>query len=193
MTKLFCLIVGLAVLSVWAGVGVAQNPPAPPASRPAPTTQSPQIDCTWLTVDSANKTATLQLTAGLTSLNSGLNFNGFKDGGLTFTVPLNWSVVIEFSNRDGALPHSVQVIDTVKSIPPGPVDPAFPRAMSARLMEGIVPQGKDSFRFTAGKAGSYWIFCAVPGHGLAGMWIRFRVSATEKQPNLTATPSAAGR
>lgn len=184
MKKLFCLIVGFGVLSVRAAV--AQNPPAP-------TKQSPQIDCTWLTVDSATETATLQLTAGLTSLNSGLNFNGFKDGGLTFTVPLNWNVVIAFTNHDGALPHSVQVIDSMKPLPAGPVDPAFPRAVSTRLMEGIASQGKDSFRFTAAKAGSYWIYCAVPGHGLAGMWIRFRVSATEKQPNLTATPSAAGR
>ena len=197
MTRLFYLIAGLEVLSVRAGV--AQNPPAPPppapqpSSRPAPTTQSPQIDCTWLTVDSATKTATFHVTAGLTALGGGLNFNGFKDGGLTFTVPLNWNVVIEFTNHDGALPHSAQVIDTIKPMPAGPVDPAFPRAVTARLMEGIVPQGKDSFRFTANKAGSYLIFCAVPGHGLAGMWIRIRVSTTEKQPNLTATPSTGGR
>ncbi len=31
------------------------------------------------------------------------------------------------------------------------------------------------------------IFCAVPGHGLAGMWIRFKVSATEKRPTLLAS------
>jgi len=33
------------------------------------------------------------------------------------------------------------------------------------------------------------IFCAVPGHGLAGMWIRLSVSATEKRPTLTSSSS----
>ncbi len=196
MTKLFCLCAGLGVFSV--RVGMAQNPPAPPpapaaqpAARPAPAT--PQIDCKWLSVDSATKTATLQLIAGLTGLNGALNFNGFKDGGLTFTVPVNWNVVVNFTNNDGMLPHSAEVIDSVKPMPAGPVDPAFPRAQTVRLAEGLAPLEKDSFHFTANKAGTYLIFCAVPGHGLAGMWIRFKVSATEKQPTLTATAAAGGR
>ena len=180
---------------------MAQNPPAPPPpppqappaaapARPAPTTQSPQIDCNWLSVDSASKTATFQLTAGLTGLNSALNFNGFKDGGLTVTVPVNWNVVIQFTNHDGMLPHSAEVIDTVKPMPAGPLDPAFPRAMTVRLTQGLGSGEKDTIRFTASKAGSYLIFCGVPGHGLAGMWLHLRVSATDKQPTLTATSSA---
>jgi uncharacterized cupredoxin-like copper-binding protein len=184
-----CLVIAcLGILSV--GKGVAQNPPAPPPlpqpeSRPTAAIQTPQIDCTWLTVDSAAKTATFQLIAGLTGLNGALNFNGFKDGGLTVTVPLNWNVVIEFRNHDANLSHSAEIIDSQKPTPAGPLDPAFPRAMTVRLAQGIGPEEKDSFRFVANKAGSYWIFCAVPGHGLAGMWIRFRVSATEKRPTLT--------
>jgi uncharacterized cupredoxin-like copper-binding protein len=39
----------------------------------------------------------------------------------------------------------------------------------------------------ANKAGAYMIFCAVPGHGLAGMWIRLKVSPTEKRPTLTSS------
>ncbi|HEV2671359.1 MAG TPA: sulfocyanin-like copper-binding protein [Gemmatimonadales bacterium] len=194
MTKLFRVLVGMAMVSVRAGM--AQNPPAPPTpppapapARPAPTTQSPQIDSHWLSIDSAGKTATFQLTAGLTGLNSALNFNGFKDGGLTFTVPVNWNVVILFTNHDGMLPHSAEVIDTVKPMPAGPVDPAFPRAETVRVAQGLGPEEKDTIRFTANKAGSYLIFCGVPGHGLTGMWIRFRVSATDKQPTLTATTS----
>jgi uncharacterized cupredoxin-like copper-binding protein len=171
MTKLFCLIAGLGLFSVRAGM--AQNPP-------------PQIDCKWLTVDSAAKTATLQLTAGLTSLNGGLNFDGFKDGGLTLTVPMNWNVVVEFSNNDSVMMHSAQIIDSVKPVPAGPMDPAFPRAQTVRLMQGLAHLEKDSFRFAANKAGTYMIFCAVPGHGLAGMWVKFKVSATQKQPTLSS-------
>ncbi|HWC73993.1 MAG TPA: sulfocyanin-like copper-binding protein [Gemmatimonadales bacterium] len=204
MTRPFCVLVAMTMVAVRAG---AQNPPTPPpspqpapapaptpAARPAPPpTQSPQIDCNWLTVDSASKTATFLLTAGLTGLNGGLNFNGYKDGALTFSVPVNWNVVIEFTNHDGNLTHSAEVIDTVKPVPPGPVDPSFPRAMTVRLTQGIATDGKDTMRFTANKPGSYLIFCAVPGHGLAGMWIRFRVSATDTKPALVSTASAGGR
>src|SRR6185295_8630763 len=128
MTKRLSVIALLGVLSV--RPGMAQNPPAP-------TSQSPQIDCSWLAVDSAAKTATLQLTAGLTGLNGGLNFNGFKDGALTLTVPLNWNVVVAFTNHDGNLPHSAEVVDSQKPMPAGPLDPAFARAMTVRLTQGV--------------------------------------------------------
>jgi sulfocyanin len=156
-----------------------------------PATQ-PQIDCNWLSVDTTAKTATLQLTAGLTQLNGGLNFNGFNDGKLTLTVPTNWTVVLRFANHDANLPHSAEVVDTAKPMPAGPVDPpVFPRAMTvkARLLQGLGSGETDSVRFVANKPGSYMIFCAVPGHGLAGMWIRLKVSPTEKRPTLTSSSS----
>src|SRR2546430_13608835 len=126
MTKLSAF---LATFLLAAQLCAAQNPPAAAAA-----TQS-AIDCNWLTVDTTAKTATLQLTAGLTQLNGGLNFNGFNDGKLTFTVPTNWTVVIRFTNKDPNLPHSVEVVDTTKPMPAGPVEPpALPRAMTTRLM-----------------------------------------------------------
>jgi|SRR5712671_1159298 len=176
MRRVSWLIAGAMLLSGRAGL--AQTPPA--------------IDCNWLTVDTTTKTATFQLIAGLTGLNGALNFNGFKDGGLTFTVPVSWNVVMDFTNHDGMLPHSAEVIDSVKPLPAQPVDPAFPRAQTVRLAEGLAPEQKDSFRFVANKAGSYLIFCGVPGHGLAGMWIRFKVSATDKRPTMSST-GAGGR
>ena len=184
------------MISVRAGMG--QTPPAPhpaPASpsRPAPTTQTPQIDCNWLAVDTTSKSATFQLIAGLSGLNGALNFNGFKDGGLTFTVPLNWNVVIQFRNHDGMLPHSAEVIDSTKPLPAGPVDPALPRAMTVRLAQGIGPEEQDTMRFVATKAGSYLILCAVPGHGLAGMWIRFKVSPSDTRPKLAASAAGTGK
>jgi len=176
----------LSMISVRAGM--AQTPPAPPA----PTPQKPAIDCTWLTVDTATKTATFQLIAGLTGLNGALNFNGFSDGKLTFTVPHNWNVVMHFTNKDGDLPHSAEVIPDTKPLPAGPVDPAFDRAVTIRLAQGLESGAEDDIRFVANKAGSYLIFCAVPGHGLAGMWIRLKVSRTEKRPTLSITPASGG-
>src|SRR5258708_4203010 len=151
-------------------------------------TAKPQIDCNWLTVDTTAKTATFQLTSGLTPLNGGLNFNGFNDGKLTLTVPTGWTVVIRFTNHDANLPHSAEVVDTTKPMPAGPVDPpVFAHAMTGKLMTGVPSGESDSLRFVASKAGSYMIFCGVPGHGLAGMWIRFKVSPTEKRPTLVSS------
>ena len=175
MTKLSSV---LASLLLSASICAAQSP----------TTTQSQIDCNWLTVDTTAKTATFQLTAGLTQLNGGLNFNGFNDGKLTLTVPTSWTVVLRFANHDANLTHSAEVVDTTKPMPAGPVEPpAFPRAMTVRLMQGLGASEADSVRFVANKTGSYMIFCGVPGHGLAGMWIRLKVSATEKRPTLTSS------
>jgi sulfocyanin len=156
------------------------------ATAQAPAT-TPPIDCTQLSVDSATKTVTFQLVAAQTGLMSGLNFNGFNNGKLTLTVPQNWNVVIQFSNKDANLPHSAEIVDTTKPMPAGPVDPSFARAATSKLMEGMPNGAGETFRFVADKPGSFMIFCAVPGHGLAGMWLRLNVSATEKRPTLTAT------
>src|SRR2546428_11218447 len=186
MTNLFSIFAA-SMLLFSSRLCMGQNPPAPPATPR--TTQSP-IDCNWLTVDTTARTATFALTAGLTQLNRGLNFNGYNDGKLTLTIPAGWNVVIRFTNHDANLPHSAEVVDTTKPMPAGPVEPpAFARAMTVRLMQGLAAGEADSLRFVASKAGSDMVFCAVPGHGLAGMWIRLKVSATEKRPTLTTSAS----
>src|SRR5213594_4746119 len=80
-------------------------------------TASPTVDPSWLAADTASKTATFQLIAGLTGANGALNFNGFRDGELTLTVPLGWTVVMQFRNHDGMLPHSAEVIEDTHPLP----------------------------------------------------------------------------
>jgi len=155
-----------------------------PAVRPGP-----DIDPTWLRFDAPAKTVRFQLVAGLTGLNGALNFNGFRDGGLTLVVPLGWQTEIAFRNHDGMLPHSAEIIAPQTPLPVQPVDAAIARAFTLRLTEGLVSEATDTMRFTAQPAGEYLIFCGVPGHGAAGMWIRFRVSATAATPALLATPA----
>src|SRR5213593_4408687 len=163
-------------------------------------TASPTVDPRWLAADTASKTAMFQLIAGLTGANGALNFNGFRDGELTLTVPLGWSVVMQFRMRqhavviaelhhDGMLPHSAEVIQDTHPLPTQPVTPAFPRAVTVRLAEGLPSEGRDDLRFIADQGGSYLIFCGVPGHGAAGMWIRLEVSGSVRQPSLAATPA----
>jgi hypothetical protein len=144
-----------------------------------------RVDPAWLHAVPETRTAEFQLIAGLTGLNGALNFNGYRDGGLTFTVPRGWQVVLRFRNNDGMLPHSAEIIPDTRPLPSGPVPAAFDRAFTVRLAQGLPPQGEDDIRFVANKAGSFLIFCAVPGHGAQGMWIRLKVSETARGPSVT--------
>ena len=155
--------------------------------------QQQRMDPTWLSSDPAAKTALFQLIAGLTGLNGALNFNGFRDGGLTLVIPVGWQAEIAFRNHDGMLPHSAEVISPQTPLPVQPVTPAIPRAFTLKLAEGLPPQGTDVMRFAAQPPGEYLIFCGVPGHGAAGMWIRLRVSATAQTPTLLLTPSTVAK
>jgi len=143
-----------------------------------------KIDPTWLRADAATKTAEFKLVAGLTDANGGMNFNGFDRGSLMLIVPRGWNVVVHFKNEDPNLPHSVEVIPDATPMPLGPVTPAFEHATTGRMEQGFpTGQGTD-VRFVPGKAGSFLIFCAVPGHGVAGMWIRLAVSGAVDKPAL---------
>ncbi len=147
-----------------------------------------KIDPTWLRADAASKTVDFKLVAGLTDANGGMNFNGFGRGGLVLTVPQGWNVVLHFKNEDPNLPHSMEVIPDGAAIPTGPVPPAFEHATTGRLEQGLSGGQGSEVRFVSGKAGPFLLFCAVPGHGAAGMWIRLAVSETADKPALaTAT------
>ena len=102
---------------------------------------------------------------------------------------LGWSIVMHFRNHDGMLPHSAEVIPDATPLPTAPVSPAFDRAFTVRLTEGIPPNGTDDVRFIANKGGAYLIFCGVPGHGASGMWICLDVSGSVWTPTLAATPA----
>ena len=171
--KILAAMVGLVIVSL----GV-------PASA-----QQQRVDPTWLSFDTAAKTVRFHLIAGLTGLNGALNFNGFRDGELTLVVPVGWKTEIDFRNHDGMLPHSAQVIAPQTPLPTQPVGPAIPRAFTLKLAEGLPSEATDIMRFAAEPAGEYLIFCGVPGHGAAGMWIRLRVSATATTPALLLTPA----
>ena len=168
MRRLTCLTVLL-----W-GVGAAA----------AQTATGGKIDPTWLRTDAASKTVDFKLVAGLTNNNGGMNFNGFGRGGLVLTVPQGWTVALHFKNEDPNLPHSVEVVPEAAAIPTGPVPPAFEHATTGRLEQGFSTGQGAEIRFVTGKAGSFLIFCAVPGHGAAGMWVRLAVSEAADKPAL---------
>jgi len=155
-------------------------------------TQNTPIDSTWLKYDATTKTVHFQLIAGLTGLNGALNFNGFGDGGLVLVVPAGSKVVVDFTNNDGMLPHSAEVIPAKRPVPAESVDPAIQRAYTDKLQEGLPPNAKNGMTFTANPPGDYFFFCGVPGHGQGGMYIGLKVSATDKTPRLIRAPKKPG-
>src|SRR5437899_11895587 len=179
MRRLKCLTVWIGSQALLAGAVLLWA-----VGARAQTAKSGKIDPTWLRADAASKTVDFKLVAGLTDANGGMNFNGFGRGGLVLTVPQGWNVVLHFKNEDPNLPHSVEVIGDAAAIPVGPVPPAFEHATTGRLEQGFPAGQATDVRFVPAKAGSFLIFCAVPGHGAAGMWIRLTVSATADKPTL---------
>jgi len=170
------MLMGAVLLGLWTSGAAAQAAP-----RKA-------VDPSWLKADSITKVAEFSVVAGLTGLNGGMNFDGAKDGGLTFTVPVGWSVLLHFYNEDQTLPHSVEVIRDTQPVPIGPVPPAFPHAETSSLSQGLSAEQKQTVRFVADRAGKYLIFCAVPGHGAAGMWIRLIVAPDPRRPSIEESP-----
>ena len=170
----FCLITVLLATSELAAQAAQAVPPQ-------------AIDSSWLQANAGTKTVTLKLVAGLTPLNGALNFNGFRDGGLTVTVPAGWTMIWDFSNHDGMLPHSAEVVENKLPVPASSVKSAITMAYTDQLDQGIPPQGSDKDRFTATPAGEYLIICGVPGHARAGMWIRLNVSSSANAPEMALT------
>lgn len=145
------------------------------------------IDPAWMQVDSAAKQVSIALLAGAPGVNGGLNFNGFTGGGLTFVIPAGWRVMMVFGNQDRALTHSFEVITPRSPLPIQGVTPSIAGAGSKEQLLGIsATTPPETVRFTASPAGEYLVYCAVPGHGMAGMWVRLRIDASAQLPTMTA-------
>src|SRR5438093_10907992 len=96
----FATVKSLSVACIVA-VAVGAAAPVAPRAQGGTAAPAPAVDPSWLQVDSVTRMVTFQLVAGLTGLNGALNFNGFRDGELTPTVPLGWPGVTHFRNHDG--------------------------------------------------------------------------------------------
>lgn len=164
MNRLRLLLLSLSGLC-WAVPGTAQTGPSK-----------------WLAYDAGTKTVTFALEAGAPGMTGPFNFNGYTGGAATLVVPPNNTVVMNFVNLDGT-PHSAEIIADKEPMPNLGGDAAIPSAYTVQLTQGLPEGGKDVMRFTAPSSGNFRIFCGVPGHGLSGMWIRFKVDPAAKVPS----------
>ena len=148
-------------------------------------TKPPKPDPRWLTSDPRARHVTLQLDAATSDKNGGLNFDGYTSGDLTVTIPAGWSVTVRMTNHDATLQHSVALMSGTDPIPVQMTEPAVPSAATPSATLGTGPADSTTMTFTA-PAGQYRLFCAVPGHGMAGMWVWLDVSDSARAPNLHA-------
>ncbi len=150
----------------------------------AQTDGAERISPDWLEVDKENRKVDLYIVAGLTTNNSGWNFNGYANGDLTITVPLDWLVEIRFTSRDGNFPHSVGIIEIEDEIPVSgdQAKVALPRAFSLQFSRGLFGPQEDKFDFKANRIGRFLLFCGVPVHAKGGMWGYFVVSDEISEP-----------
>lgn len=157
----------------------------PATTQPAPAVPAPpggeMTMPDWYTLGPGGNTVHLDITAGLTPDNNHWNFNGYTKGGAAITVPQGDSVVIQFTNADPNMAHSLGISSETSNFatPPAP-DPVFPGAISKNpgsMVDGTMPGETETIRFRADKPGTYSMVCYVPGHSAVGMWIYFIVSS----------------
>ncbi len=126
--------------------------------------------------DPAVKTVTLSIVAGATIDNFYYNFDGYDLGNATITVPVGWTVKVDFSNESGSS-HSVVISPSSSDL-----TPVFAGAASPNPSAGLQAGESQTFQFVAQTAGSYVLACGVPGQASQeGMWIKFVVSPTATQ------------
>jgi sulfocyanin len=140
----------------------------------------------WLRTSSTTRSVTIKILAGE---QNGMNFNGYANGQMLITVPVNWHVTVDFTNVDNAETHSATIVPlqdrTLASIPQTAV--VFPGATTPNPSEGTGYNISQSFHFMATRPGTYALACGVPGHALMGMWDRVTVSQTAKLPSITVS------
>ena len=154
-----------------------KEPAAAPAATPPPapaTPEKPPAAPDWLTVDPANKTATLSLEVASQSGSPSALINGYRNGEARIVVPPGWTIKWNWKNGD-TTSHSLVVMVQREKLPLEGGRPAFSNAMTRMVTEGLPPGGTDQTTFTAEEAGWYWLMCGVPGHALAGEWLELRV------------------
>jgi FtsP/CotA-like multicopper oxidase with cupredoxin domain len=137
-----------------------------------------------ITYDSAARTVSLSLTAGMSG---GYTFNGYMGGALVVKVPAGAVVKVTMRNAAPDVSHSVLVAPWSDRVKGSGFTPAFPGAAPAGVEAGITAHDPPlRFTFTASAPGTYALVCGVPGHALIGMWDEFDVVDGLKTPSVTA-------
>jgi hypothetical protein len=148
--------------------------------RLAAQTTTPAAGVSWLSSDSAARTATIRLEVTRPAGSESALLDGQRAGRAQIVVPLNWTVRWEWLSEDSSATHSLVVMTEREKLPTEGGRPAFDNAMTRSVAAGLAVGQKDQTTFTADQAGWYWMLCGVPGHALAGEYIGLRVDPEAK-------------
>jgi FtsP/CotA-like multicopper oxidase with cupredoxin domain len=154
-------------------------------AAPCLSAQSADTGAEWVAVDHAAKQVTLQIGAGTSEENIRWNFNGYYKGAGTLRIPAGYRVVIEFTNADPMVRHSVGLTELLDPFPMMFTDPepVFAGAVSSNPTnpaEGTPPGEGETIEFTADRKGTYALACMMPAHAMTGMWLRVEVVASDE-------------
>jgi hypothetical protein len=163
----------------------AATPPAAAASEPvlpAGGDSSPVSADSFpgLVVDSAARTATLELVVTRKTGAPSALINGYRAGEARIVIPVGWTAKWNWRSADSTTPHSLVVMVQREKLPLEGGRPSFSNAMTRMVTEGLRPGQGDQSTFEAEEAGWYWMMCGVPGHGLNGEWLELRVDPEAK-------------
>ena len=175
------LVLAMGVAACGGGEPAEDTPAEQPAEAPAGGGATGTMSMpSWMQVDNAAQTVTMDIEAGSTPDLNYWNYNGATNGGATIVVPAGYTVTINFTNSDPNMAHSLGIEESQAtwgaSLTP---NPAFEGAITQNptsMTEGTMPGESETITFTAGAAGDYALVCYIPGHAATGMWINFRVA-----------------
>ena len=173
------IVAGL--VTALACAGGSQTRPAPSTGSrgdapPAASAKSSKVPLSdWLTVDSANRTATVSLVVTTAPGAPSALLNGYRAGEARLIVPRGWTVKWNWQNSDSTSPHSLAVMTQREKIPLEGGRPAFVNAMTRMLTAGLPAGQTDQTTFEADEAGWFWILCGVPEHAIKGEWLELQV------------------
>ena len=144
------------------------------AVLPSPATAASD-SFSWLVVDTAARTVSLDLSVTAPSGTPSALINGHRAGAARIVVPLNWTVKWNWHSADSTAPHSLVVMVQREKIPLEGGRASFSNAMTRMVSEGLRAGQTDQSTFVAEEAGWYWLMCGVPSHALNGEWLELRV------------------
>lgn len=165
-------LAGVSVLAAGCGAGGSVNGGASTQTQSLPAVPHSPNPASFMKFNASRKTATLTVDADYNNENGGFDFDGYSFGELTFRMPENYHVTVNFTNY-GSMPHSVGLVRAGANNPAGPV---IPGAAVPQPLAGLQPGGSATFHFeTPAGPRHYELACLVPGHIEVGMYVNFDV------------------
>jgi len=134
----------------------------------------------WISYNKEKKQVNIELVAAWNANNNGYNFNGYFQDDITITVPADWLVNMTLINLDGNAPHSIVITEPYTDDIPDELTGEF-AVLHRAYTDSIYANESAEMKFKA-KAGDYWLFCGVKGHGINGMWSMFKVDKNISNP-----------